>query len=99
MSIKMMMVMTTRMTVRVELIRRLLSREISHCTASHRQLVKPAGLGLSLAGRSSDTDHCFAGPLCQNPDFFFFFSHLKAHLNKEYWDQELPLNLHVSHLI
>ena len=29
-----------------------------HCITS------PAGLGLSLAGRSSDTDHCFAGPLC-----------------------------------
>ena len=70
MSIKMMMVMTTRMTARVELIRRLLSGEISHCTASHHQLVK----GLSLAGRSNDSDHCFAGPLCQNPDFFSFFT-------------------------
>ena len=70
MTVKMMMVMTIRMTVRVELIRRLLSGEISHCTASHHQLVK----GLGLAGRSNDSDHCFAGPLCQNPDFFSFFT-------------------------
>ena len=60
MTVKMMMAMTTGMTVRVELIRRLLSGEISHCTASHHRLVKPAGLGLIFPLKMGHSDNIFS---------------------------------------